>query len=211
MNPSSPDPHHPMDEHYSVKKVTNMSAVEIGERLFQWRDFTPIPLIIVLLFVAEPSARSATIGTLVVLLGEAIRIYSVAFIGSISRTRSSSTGDQLITEGPFGLVRNPLYVGNFFIVLGLLIYGAVTWVALLGLAAFAFQYFTIVKYEETILLGKFGDEYQRYLDTVPAWFPTKLPNMDEFPTPPNLIPAFKSEKRTFVAIGMMLVALMLRS
>ena len=94
------------------------SKVRIGEWFFKYRDYTPIPLIIALLFVNDPTVFSATIGLLAVVFGELFRIYTVAFIGTVSRTRSDSTGQKLVTNGPFGIVRNPLYVGNFFIVLG---------------------------------------------------------------------------------------------
>ena len=47
--------------------------VEIGEKLFEWRDYTPIPLILLVLFFATPSTASATLGTLIVVLGELIR------------------------------------------------------------------------------------------------------------------------------------------
>jgi hypothetical protein len=66
-------------------------AAEIGEKLFQWRDFTPIPLILLMLFAAEPGARSATVGLLLIVCGELFRVYSVAFIGSVSRTRGTGT------------------------------------------------------------------------------------------------------------------------
>ena len=97
---------------------TNTQSSSLGETFFKYRDYTPIPLILIVLFVAKPSVFTATLGTIVLTFGELFRIYSVAFIGSISRTRKESLGNQLITSGPFKWVRNPLYLGNFFIVFG---------------------------------------------------------------------------------------------
>lgn len=136
-----------------------MEPKVFGKKLFELRDYTPVPLVLLMLFTAAPTALSATLGMLSIFLGEMIRIQSVAFIGAISRTRKSSTGDNLITEGPFGIIRNPLYVGNFFIVLGVGLYSGKLWLLALAVILFVVQYFYIVSYEESLLLEKFGDEY----------------------------------------------------
>lgn len=185
-------------------------SVSIGEKLFQWRDYTPIPLIFLVLFTAEPSVRTATLGLLLVIAGELFRIYAVSFIGSVSRTRNtSSAGASLIRNGPFGWMRNPLYVGNFLITTGIAIFGGVFFVVLIGIAAFAFQYHCIVKYEEELLKKKFGADYRQYMDDVPAWFPSKAPSMDSWEWPETFTPALKSEKRTLSTIIVMIVALVL--
>jgi protein-S-isoprenylcysteine O-methyltransferase Ste14 len=187
----------------------DFSVIEIGEKLFQWRDYTPIPIIILFLAFAAPNVVSATIGTLVIMVGEMIRLYSVAFIGSVSRTRSSSLGQALVTRGPFAIVRNPLYVGNFFIVLGFGIFCGRPLLLILAMAAFAFQYHCIVKYEESLLVQRFGAEFQRYRDTVPAWLPLRLPDLAELESPDTLIPALRSEKRTLTAIFALMFVLLL--
>jgi protein-S-isoprenylcysteine O-methyltransferase Ste14 len=188
------------------------SFVDIGEKLFEWRDYTPIPLIILLLFAAEPSVRSATLGTLFVVAGELLRVYSVAFIGSISRTRNtSSTGSGLISRGPFSWVRNPLYVGNFMISFGMSVFSGVSWLMILTVLLFAFQYYAIVKYEEKLLTERFGAEYEAYMKTTPAWFPSRLPSLESLEWPETFTPALRSERRTLAAICIMLLALVLVS
>ena len=87
----------------SVNRPAHPSAVGIGEVLFRYRDYTPVPLVLLILICAKPSAFLATLGVLAVAAGELIRVYSVAFIGAISRTRKDHTGPRLITEGPFGM------------------------------------------------------------------------------------------------------------
>ncbi len=184
-------------------------AAEAGEKLFQWRDFTPIPLILLMLFAAEPGARSATFGLILIMAGELFRVYSVAFIGSVSRTRGTgTTGGDLITRGPFRYVRNPLYVGNFLITFGVAVFSGVIWLVLLAALAFAFQYYCIVKFEERLLVQKFGRTYEEYRETVPAWIPARLPQLEEIEWPDTFSPALKSERRTLGAIAVMIVALM---
>jgi len=194
----------------SSKKEWNF--VDIGEKLFEWRDYTPIPLIVLVLFTADPSVRSATAGTLLVVLGELIRVYSVAFIGMVSRTRNTgSAGAKLITTGPFAHVRNPLYVGNFCITLGMATYSGVTWLILLTLVLFSFQYYCIVKHEERLLVARFGREYEDYMQKVPAWVPTRVPKLASLEWPESFSEAIRSERRTLAAIALMLLALALLS
>jgi len=186
------------------------SFVEMGEKLFQWRDYTPIPLIILVLWTAEATVFSATLGLLLLIFGELFRVYAVAFIGSVSRTRNtSSAGANLISSGPFGMMRNPLYVGNFFITVGIAVFGGVWWVVFIGAAAFIFQYHCIVKYEEELLKKKFGEEYLQFMKDVPAWIPKKLPSLATLEWPETFSPALKSEKRTLTTIVIMVVALVL--
>jgi protein-S-isoprenylcysteine O-methyltransferase Ste14 len=171
------------------------------------RDYTPIPLIVLLLFLSYPTIWSATLGLILIVAGELLRIYSVSFIGSISRTRKERTGGKLITEGPFGYVRNPLYVGNFFICLGFAVYGSSWIVIALTVLLFAIQYFFIVKYEENLLAKVFGPEYDEYRRTVPAWFPMRMPRIEEIDNPPALGKALKSEKKTLMSITLLIALL----
>ena len=192
-----------------MQEEKNMNS--LGKTLFRYSDYTPIPLIIILLFVAKPGVFTATLGTLIVMLGELIRIYSVAFIGTISRTRSGSLGDTLITGGPFKFVRNPLYCGNFFIVAGLAVFSGSVGFTILTIALFYFQYHFIIQYEEKILEDKFQDEYRKYKQEVPAWIPDKIPGLDDIEWSDSYSKALKSEKRTLTAIAAMLALLILCS
>lgn len=190
---------------------SKMSPLEIGERLFQLRDYTPVPLILLMWVVAKPTVLSATLGMLVITAGELIRLYAVSFIGGVSRTRTSSTNQHLVTDGAFSIVRNPLYVGNFLITTGIALYTGQPWLVLLAAALFGFQYYYVVIYEESLLTKKFGDEYESYKKQVPPWIPTKVPQLAELPWPETFGPAIKSEKRTATAIAIVLLILMLRA
>lgn len=180
--------------------IDNKSKVTIGEWFFKYRDYTPIPLIILLLAFGEPSVLTATIGMLSIVFGELFRIYSVSFIGTVSRTRSSSTGQSLVSSGPFSIVRNPLYVGNFFVSFGFSLFSGVTWIAALTVFMFALQYYFIEKYEASVLTGKFGEDYTNYRKKVPAFIPTSLPKLENIEWPKDFSPALKSEKRTLTTI-----------
>ena len=189
-----------------------VGILDVGKTLFEWRDYTPIPLILLAVFLADASAESATFGTLIVVFGELIRIYSVSFIGTISRTRNTeTTGGNLITSGPFGWVRNPLYVGNFFIVLGVAVYSASLALVIITVLAFAIQYYAIVKYEESLLERRFSQTFRDYMQAVPAWVPQNIPPLSEWEWPDTFSPALKSERRTLTAIAAILVVLLIFS
>ncbi|MBI2601823.1 MAG: isoprenylcysteine carboxylmethyltransferase family protein [Deltaproteobacteria bacterium] len=173
------------------------------------RDFTPIPLLILLLIFEKPTVATVTVGCCLVFFGELIRLYSVSFIGGVSRTRSGSLGGQLVVDGPFRWVRNPLYVGNFFIALGIAVFAGVLWLIALSLILFVFQYASIVKYEESLLLEKFGSEYEAYKTRVPAWLPKRFPSLKDLDWPESFAPALRSEKRTLTAIAIVLFLLVL--
>lgn len=65
----------------------------------------------------------------------------------------------LITEGPFSVVRNPLYFGSFLAMAGVaLATGSVTFLAVM-FVAFCFYYRVTVKREESFLEAKFGARY----------------------------------------------------
>ena len=74
--------------------------------------------------------KNAAVGGALMALGEAIRLASVACIGSKSRTRGSEVGP-LVTWGPYRVCRNPIYVGNAFLWAGFGVWGGWAAVSLL--------------------------------------------------------------------------------
>lgn len=75
---------------------------------------------------------------------------------------------QLITRGPFAIVRHPMYAGLFFAALGsLLIYA--TWTTLL-FASFAPMLAVRARNEEQVLAKEFGEQWRDYCQQVPMFF-----------------------------------------
>jgi protein-S-isoprenylcysteine O-methyltransferase Ste14 len=76
----------------------------------------------------------------------------------------------VIRKGVFGIVRHPVYLSEILFYLGLLILslslaGAGVW----GVTIVFLNY--ISKYEEKLLLARFGEDYAKYMQEVPMWFP----------------------------------------
>src|SRR5262245_44843480 len=78
----------------------------------------------------------------------------------------------LARTGPYGLVRNPLYLGNLLIILGAIVASEVLWlVPLAAVWSFAVYALVVRYYEEPMIGSKYGEEWRRYASEVPAWFP----------------------------------------
>ena len=82
--------------------------------------------------------------------------------------QSQSAG--VIRKGVFGLVRHPIYLSEIILYLGLLMINISLAAALIWLIALFFLHY-ISRYEERLLLARFGVEYEQYMGEVPMWFP----------------------------------------
>jgi len=141
--------------------------------MFRQRSWIPVPFAPILIGVRWDWTRSAWLiacGAIAVLSGLATRAWAVRYIGTISRTRANRLGD-LMTTGPFALVRNPLYVGNFLIWMGLTLASGLLWMLPVASLVFGLQYGAITRFEETALTARFGQAYRTYARAVPKWWP----------------------------------------
>jgi len=76
---------------------------------------------------------------------------------------------KLVVEGPYRIVRNPMYWSVGFVMLGeAAVFHSFALVELV--AAFAAGVFVLL-YEEPALRRKFGEEYEVYCKRVPRWLP----------------------------------------
>jgi protein-S-isoprenylcysteine O-methyltransferase Ste14 len=76
----------------------------------------------------------------------------------------------VVSEGVFGIVRHPIYLGSvlFYLVLLVLTLSLAATVVWLVIIVF---YHYIAQHEEKLLLMKFGAEYEEYMKAVPMWLP----------------------------------------
>ena len=145
------------------------------------------------------------------LTGEWIRFWGVAHAGGATRTRNVGA-PELVTSGPFGYVRNPLYIGNMVMYAGAAVIANV-WIPYLVLGVlfyFAFQYYFIVKLEEQKLQELFKDEYTKYTRSVRRFVPHLRPVQAPNPSQPNFIDALRSEKSTFMSFSTIVVLFVLK-
>jgi protein-S-isoprenylcysteine O-methyltransferase Ste14 len=78
---------------------------------------------------------------------------------------------ELVVSGLYEYVRNPMYVGVLFVILGhFLWFGFWNLLIYAALVFLAFHSFVIF-YEEPNLKQRFGSAYEGYLKRVPRWIP----------------------------------------
>jgi protein-S-isoprenylcysteine O-methyltransferase Ste14 len=80
-------------------------------------------------------------------------------------------GHRLVTDGPFGRVRHPLYLAMGLLLLAP-VAGLSSWLgAATALPLFAYGTFVRARAEENVLGQAFGPEYEEYRRRVPAFIP----------------------------------------
>lgn len=75
----------------------------------------------------------------------------------------------LVTEGPYSLTRNPIYLGFFLIYLGFTLLAGTLWGLLLSPFLIGTVTRAIIRAEEVYLEGKFQGDYQQYKMRVRRW------------------------------------------
>jgi protein-S-isoprenylcysteine O-methyltransferase Ste14 len=188
-----------------------IDALRAGQLFFKWRSYTPIPLLLAALLLARPTWWSMAMGYCLLAGGELLRISAVGFASGSTRTLEAGVG-ALITGGPYSYTRNPLYLGNFLISLGLCLaaWSWMPWMLFLFVAAFSLQYGFIVHLEETTLAEKLGDQYREYLKQVPRWAFRFTPYHPRYPERGDFMRGLKSERRTLQSIAIVTALLILR-
>jgi protein-S-isoprenylcysteine O-methyltransferase Ste14 len=179
-----------------------------GAVLFRNRSWLPVPFVLVaLLAPAHPTAANWIAGALLIVFGEWIRLAGVAAAGTVTRRRSRDV-QRLVTYGVFGWMRNPLYVGNFFIWMGFVVISGVMWFLPVAIVLFAVEYTLIVAYEEGVLESIFGAEYLRFKETTPRWIPR--PPRHREAGPHDWGEAWKSEISTFMQYAALAAAFVIK-
>ena len=177
-----------------------MRFSKIGNFFFKIRSFTPIPFIFALLYFAKPVWHTIAVGVPFIVIGELLRIWAVGYAGASTRARTLGAARALVTTGPYGYVRNPLYLGNFLLSLGVCLVANVYWLVAVLIVGYFFQYLPIIALEEAYLLESCGSVYQVYREQVPRFIPQFHSYPDASPHDFSFARAIKSEKRTLTAI-----------
>ena len=155
--------------------------ISAGNLFFRFRNAL-FPIIFVALalltrpafFLGNPHLDQIVVwlGIVTALAGQCFRLF---VIGYAYIKRGGKDGkvyaDDLVTQGVYAHSRNPMYVGNFLIAVGLgLVYGS-PWVYFFVIPFFAFVYLSIVEAEEAYLRKRFGQTFDDYAKRVNRFIP----------------------------------------
>ena len=157
--------------------------VSIGNFFFKYRNWIFI-LFYAALFIPSWPLFSPTqfgpcyyiwpisIGLFVTCLGQLIRGLTIGLAYIVRGGKEGKPyAEGLVTEGIFNHCRNPLYVGNILMLLGVgILANSLVYVAIV-IPVFLFIYQAIVLAEENFLRGKFGPGFDDYCKKVNRWFP----------------------------------------
>ncbi len=184
-----------------------------GNWLFRWRSYLPllvIPLFIVALryskvlehvFGDRATDYWETLAICISFLGLSIRCLTAGYVprGTSGRNTKSQLAESLNTSGMYSIIRNPLYVGNFVIVLGITLFIQVWWFALMVWVGFWLYYERIIFSEEEFLRKKFGASFIGWAEKTPMLFPD-FKNWKKPDLPFSLKTVIRREFSTFFSI-----------
>lgn len=111
---------------------------------------------------------------LVSIFGLAIRIFTVGYTprNTSGRNVKGQIAESLNTTGIYSSVRHPLYLGNFFMWLGVALLSGNLWFVIAFILFYSIYYERIMFAEEQFLLRKFGVDYETWASHTPAIIPS---------------------------------------
>ena len=185
-----------------------------SNKIFKYRSYTPIPFLVLMVIFQDANIMSISAGLAMALLGEFFRLWGVSYAGSETRTTDGVGGTYLVISGAYGHLRNPLYLGNIlmYIGIGIMSMALFPYLQLASLLFFIWQYLIIISEEEKFLRTKFGSHFEDYLVSVPKMIPrlTKYVNPD-IPQPQLKINmGFRSERRTLQAFSIIVLIILIQ-
>ena len=166
-----------------------------GTRLFRWRSYLPLVLLPLLIDAAfrgkqvEAALGEAWGGAFelacigMVMFGQGLRVLTVGQVprGTSGRNVSGQLAEALNTTGIYSVVRNPLYLANCIMYLGVALFSQSLIAALVVALVLLPYYERIIAAEEVFLSAKFGAVYDDWAARTPAivprlsgWVPSSL-------------------------------------
>jgi len=157
-----------------------------GNWLFQRRSWLPIFICPLLFYYLKDSewikynlnetAQTIYIVVCIIVsfLGLFVRAFTIGYTPAGTSGRNTSEGqkaDKLNTTGIYSTVRHPLYLGNFLIFLGFILFTQSFIFILFAVLLFRFYYERIMLAEEEFLRRKYGVIYEEWASRTPAFYP----------------------------------------
>jgi protein-S-isoprenylcysteine O-methyltransferase Ste14 len=183
-----------------------------GNWLFRWRSYLPLlilPILLAALNESESLERVLGVSNLfweifcllLSFVGLAIRCLTIGYVpkGTSGRNTKRQIAEVLNTTGMYSIVRHPLYLGNFIIFLGIVLFVQVWWFVLISVLAFWLYYERIIFAEEQFLQEKYGVLFLKWAEKTPLFLP-KFRNWQKPALPFSSTNVLKREYTAFFLI-----------
>jgi protein-S-isoprenylcysteine O-methyltransferase Ste14 len=193
--------------------------VNQGNFLFRYRSFLPLVLLPIAFWVVYAQVQSDAmvfscdsmssndwLALIVCFFGLIIRIVTVGYTPANTSGRNTKAGqvaDTVNQTGMYSTVRHPLYVGNYFMWLGIAVYTGHWWFVGAFTLVYWLYYERIMAAEESFMTDKFGSGYAEWADSVPTFIPA-IGNWKTPALPFSVKKVLKSEKNGLLAIFLVL-------
>lgn len=162
-----------------------------GSFLFRWRSYVPAAIVLMsFLFVSEHSYPRGSYENhllygafcfFISLFGLFIRCFTIGFVPAMTSGRNTKkqVADVVNQTGIYSLVRHPLYIGNFFMFFGIVLFIKSFAYSAVFILFYWFYYERIMFTEEQFLRQKFGQKYLQWANKTPAI----IPNFKDYKSP----------------------------
>ncbi|HDJ32622.1 MAG TPA: DUF1295 domain-containing protein [Bacteroidetes bacterium] len=163
--------------------ILTVELRKTGNWLFKYRGILPVILLLAgLIFLFfhirnQPVTPPLGYEILCLLIGFAGLLIRILTIGhtpknTSGRNTKSQKAEDLNTTGIYSTLRHPLYLGNFFMWLGLAMFLYNALFVILSILVFWLYYERIMIAEEAYLQNKFGQKYIDWASRTPAFIPS---------------------------------------
>ncbi|MCK4664793.1 MAG: DUF1295 domain-containing protein [Bacteroidales bacterium] len=153
-----------------------------GNYLFKYRSYLPLILFILATIVVVLDKNVFTdfsniyfsiICVIISLTGQVIRALTIGYTpkATSGRNTKQQVADVLNTKGIYSTLRHPLYLGNFFMWIGIIVYVGNVWFIIACILLFWLYYERIMFAEEFFLRNKFKEEYIKWAEKIPSFLP----------------------------------------
>ena len=167
------------------------------EFVFRMRGGIWTLLFLAILFMVRGSSwQIISVSLVIIAMGQIWRCWSAGVIGLYRGENVKAL--KLATKGPYSLMRNPLYFGNFVIGLGWSIIAGKWAVIIFAVSFYVLYVLVIIPHEEEFLRTKFGHEYEEYCKRVKMFWPVKI-DAEDIKAPVNWEIIRKSEIHTIIS------------
>jgi len=162
--------------------VNSSISIKIGNWFFKNRSFIPLLMYLfaTIYLIKNQSFNNTSLKTEILFLaislfGLLIRVLVIGFVpkSTSGRNTKKQIADSLNSKGLYSLVRHPLYIGNFFMWLGIILFIKNLTIAIIVILFFLIYYWFIIQAEENFLHNKFGTSFTEWKKNVPLFFPYK--------------------------------------